>query len=68
MDMSKGNLYWITGLSGAGKTTIGTLLYEYLKSKKDNVVFIDGDKTREVFQNKDYSEDGRRKQDRKSVV
>ncbi|NBH32495.1 adenylyl-sulfate kinase [Clostridiaceae bacterium] len=60
--MSKGNLYWITGLSGAGKTTIGTLLYEYLKSKKDNVVFIDGDKTREVFQNKDYSEDGRRKQ------
>ena len=35
--MSKGNLYWITGLSGAGKTTIGTLLYEYLKSKKDQI-------------------------------
>ena len=38
-----GTVYWITGLSGAGKTTIGTLLYEKVKSQKDNVVFLDGD-------------------------
>lgn len=59
--MAKGHLYWITGLSGAGKTTISTLLYQYLKEKKDNVVFLDGDKTREVYQNTDYSDEGREK-------
>lgn len=41
--MEKGKLYWITGLSGAGKTTIGSALYYALKKKKDNVVILDGD-------------------------
>lgn len=59
--MQKGRLFWVTGLSGAGKTTIGILLYRYLKRKEDNIVFIDGDKIREVYQNKDYSEEGREK-------
>lgn len=59
--MQKGRLFWVTGLSGAGKTTIGMLLYKYLKRKEDNIVFIDGDKIREVYQNKDYSEEGREK-------
>ena len=47
--MKKGTVYWITGLSGAGKTTVGTLLFNYLKEKKDNVVFLDGDIIRSVF-------------------
>ena len=38
-----GLLYWITGLSGAGKTTIGTSLYYEIKKDRDNVVFLDGD-------------------------
>ena len=60
--MSKsGRLYWITGLSGAGKTTISTLLYDYLKKKQDNIFLIDGDKIREVYQNTDYTEEGRKK-------
>lgn len=45
----KGTLYFITGLSGAGKTTIGTLLYEHIKAKKDNVVMLDGDVMRAAF-------------------
>lgn len=57
----KGCLYWITGLSGAGKTTISTLLYRYLKKSQDNIFLIDGDKIREVYQNKDYTEEGREK-------
>jgi len=61
MEMQKGRLLWVTGLSGAGKTTIGTLLYQYLKKKEDNLIFIDGDKIREVYQNTDYSETGREK-------
>lgn len=46
-----GNVYWITGLSGAGKTTVSKALYNKLKSKKDNVVFLDGDILRDVFGN-----------------
>lgn len=42
--MNKWKLYWITGLSGAGKTTISTLLYNYLKQKQDNIFLIDRDK------------------------
>ena len=40
---------WLIGLSGAGKTTIGELLYLKLKAIRPNTVFIDGDKIREVM-------------------
>ena len=59
MTMKKGNVYWVTGLSGAGKTTIGNLLYNRIKEKKDNVVWLDGDVLREVYHTKDYSDEGR---------
>ena len=36
-------------------------LSKNLKRKKNNIVFIDGDQIREVYQNKDYSEEGREK-------
>lgn len=42
-------VYWITGLSGAGKTTIGKLFYEKLKKQYPNTVFLDGDIMRKVF-------------------
>lgn len=57
----KGTTYWITGLSGAGKTTIGKLLYEYIKQTKENIVFFDGDILREVYQLTDYTPEGRLK-------
>lgn len=44
-------VYWITGLSGAGKTSIGKLLYEKMKPQYPNIVFLDGDVLREVFGN-----------------
>ena len=49
--MSTGKLLWITGLSGAGKTTIGEEVYKMLKKKKSNTVFLDGDIVREVLGN-----------------
>ena len=55
-------VYWITGLSGAGKTTIGKLLYEKLKSEYPNTVLLDGDTLRRVFgDDLGYTKDERRK-------
>lgn len=42
-------VYWVTGLSGAGKTTIGRLWYEKLKETGETAVFLDGDELRQVF-------------------
>lgn len=57
--MEKGTFYWISGLSGAGKTTIGKMFYNYLKEKKNNVVLIDGDVLREITGDGDFTEAGR---------
>jgi len=40
---------WITGLSGAGKTTLCDALCDRLSSTLTNIVKIDGDQIREVF-------------------
>lgn len=45
----RGTVYFFTGLSGAGKTTIGGLFYQRLKATKPNVVLLDGDSIRPVF-------------------
>jgi len=61
-----GTVYWITGLSGAGKTTVGKIIYEELKKKKDNVVLLDGDELRNAiaadlgYTNEDRHESARR--------
>lgn len=44
-----GAVYWITGLSGAGKTTIGKALYGKMKEIHTDTVFFDGDTLRKVF-------------------
>lgn len=57
-----GVVYWITGLAGAGKTTIGKLLYEKIKEEYPNTVFLDGDTLRKVFgDDLGYMKDERRK-------
>ena len=50
--VNKGTVYWITGLSGAGKTTIGTLLYENIRRDKPNVFRLDGDVGRWAYNDK----------------
>lgn len=46
--MGNGRVYWITGLSNSGKTTIGTALYYELKKMRSNVVILDGDLMKEI--------------------
>ena len=51
-------IYWFTGQPGAGKTSIAEVLITKLPN---NTFHVDGDDLREIFNNKDYSETGRRK-------
>ena len=51
-------IYWFTGQPGHGKTVLATAFKEYLNN---DCFHIDGDDIREIFDNKDYSEAGRRK-------
>ena len=46
--MKKGTLYWVTGLSGAGKTTVGNRLYYQMKQNANNVVLLDGDILKQI--------------------
>ena len=61
--MKEGVLYWITGLSGSGKTTIGQALYNKLSESSSNIVFLDGDDMKLVFEsakNIDYTANARK--------
>lgn len=51
-------IYYLIGQPHAGKTTLSKLLKEHLFPQ--NIIQIDGDDLRDIFQNKDYSEEGRR--------
>lgn len=46
--MSGGALIWITGLAGAGKSTIARALADSLRKGRANVVLVDGDEFREL--------------------
>ena len=40
---------WLIGISGSGKTTIGTRLSEKLQETRNDWVFLDGDNLRDVW-------------------
>lgn len=42
-------IVWLIGLSGAGKTTVGTRVADRLRERTSNVVYLDGDILREVW-------------------
>ncbi len=47
--MDKGKVIWITGLSGAGKTTLAKRITTVLCESGKQAVMLDGDQLREVF-------------------
>lgn len=60
--MEKGRVYFITGLSGAGKSTVARELFKIIRSGKSNVILLDGDELREIFLNDlGYSMEDRKK-------
>lgn len=58
----QGRVIWITGLSGAGKTTIGRALYEAWKPIEHSLVLLDGDELKNAF----FQEIGYTLEERKS--
>tara|TARA_B100001057_G_scaffold295709_1_gene295812 strand:+ start:724 stop:1182 length:459 start_codon:yes stop_codon:yes gene_type:complete len=52
---------WLTGQPASGKTTLGNLLANHFRNKDNSMTCfnIDGDDLRDLFQNKDYSKEGR---------
>jgi adenylylsulfate kinase-like enzyme len=61
-EASPGRVFWITGLSGAGKTTLGRELCSRLRSGGRPVAFLDGDALRSaIAEDLGYSAGDRRR-------
>ncbi|HQF53973.1 MAG TPA: adenylyl-sulfate kinase [Fibrobacteria bacterium] len=54
---NSGTVLWITGLSGAGKTTVSSRVQEFLRSRKVPALLIDGDRMREALRDPTYGYD-----------
>ncbi|MBO89841.1 MAG: hypothetical protein CMP14_10000 [Rickettsiales bacterium] len=54
---------WLTGISGAGKTTLAALIRDNFKGCLPEMVLVDGDEVRELFgHNLGYKEEDRYRQ------
>src|SRR5579862_2209714 len=60
-ELTPGRVFWITGLSAAGKTSIGRALSSHLRESGGRVIFLDGDSLRAAVSNDlGYSAENRR--------
>tara|TARA_B100000674_G_scaffold440944_1_gene404175 strand:- start:10 stop:540 length:531 start_codon:yes stop_codon:yes gene_type:complete len=55
MVIKKGICYWITGLSGSGKSTLSSSLAEIIRKQNKNLVLLDGDKLRLIFNSQSFN-------------
>lgn len=56
-----GTVFWITGLSGSGKSTIGEHLKKMINKNYGKTIIIHGDNIRDIFQLKFYTKSKRLK-------
>tara|TARA_B100000073_G_scaffold97871_1_gene77780 strand:+ start:135 stop:665 length:531 start_codon:yes stop_codon:yes gene_type:complete len=59
--LNKGILFWITGLSGSGKTTISKKIKKKIEENYGPTLLISGDNIRNIFNFKKYTVNERRK-------
>ncbi|MBX9769579.1 MAG: adenylyl-sulfate kinase, partial [Bdellovibrionales bacterium] len=52
-------VFWLTGLSGAGKSTIAESLVQKLRAQGHRVEHLDGDNLREIFPNTGFTKEER---------
>lgn len=55
MIKKKGILFWITGLSGSGKTTIAKKILPFIRKKCGTTIHLDGDILRNILELYGYS-------------
>ena len=60
-DKKKGILFWITGLSGSGKTTISKEIHSYIEKNYGPTLLFSGDDLRKIFCLKGHSKTERLK-------
>ncbi|WP_139452814.1 adenylyl-sulfate kinase [Campylobacter armoricus] len=53
------SVIWLTGLAGSGKSTIGKALYEKIKQKYKNIIYLDGDELRDLLGHYGYDKQSR---------
>ncbi len=61
LNKKKGILFWVTGLSGAGKTSISNKIYNNIKKEYGKTFYINGDEIRKIFELKSYNNSDRKK-------
>ncbi len=63
INKKKGILFWITGLSGSGKTTFGKAIHKDIQKLYGPTIMISGDNVRKIFYLK-----GHKKQERLKIL
>ena len=66
--MIKTKLIWITGLSAAGKTTLAKEVVKILRSRRIQVILLDGDNLRDVFGTEIVNQDNHSREARLSLA
>ena len=61
INKKKGILFWITGLSGSGKTTFGKAIYKDIQKLYGPTLMISGDNIRKIFYLKGHTKEDRLK-------
>lgn len=56
---NKGILFWITGISGSGKTALAKKIKKKISKKYGPTLLISGDDIRKIFELKNYDKKGR---------
>ena len=54
LNKTEGIVFWITGLSGSGKSSIGRLLHRNIKKIYGPTILINGDDIRKLFKINSY--------------
>ena len=62
MSINSSTVYWITGLSGAGKSTVSKMFQRFMLLKGKNTILLDGDELRQALgKTNNFSRDDRKK-------
>lgn len=59
LNKKKGILFWITGLSGSGKTSLGKGIKSFIINKYGPTVILSGDDIRKIFKLNNYAKKNR---------